>query len=103
MEGQESLTHSLCTENAGARPVGCQFMFQTEHESIHDGLSLEFVSATMVGSAVFRMQGAEGCAAEASSCLDTDFTPDIRKLQQLVVLLHIRWSNCTSSVNLLSK
>ena len=26
--------------------------------------------------------------AEASMCLDTDFTPDIKRLQQLVVLLH---------------
>ena len=36
-------------------------MFQTQHENSHDGFSLEFVSATMVGSAQFRMQEAEGC------------------------------------------
>ena len=62
MEGQESLTHSLCTENTGERPEGCQFTFQTQHEKSQVGLSLEFVSATVVGSAIFRMQGAEGCA-----------------------------------------
>ena len=60
MEGQESLTHFFCTENAGARPVGCHFMFQTQHENSQDGLSLEFVSAIVVGSAIFRMQGEEG-------------------------------------------
>ena len=64
MEGQELLTHSLCTENAGARPVGCQFTFETQHENSQDGLSLEFVSATVVGSAIFRMQGVEGCEQE---------------------------------------
>ena len=63
-EGQESLTHSLCTENAGVIPVGCQFMFQTEHKNSQDGLSLEFVSATVVGSAILRTHGAEGCALE---------------------------------------
>ena len=42
----ESLTHSLCTENAGARAVGCQFMFQTLNATSNDGLFLEFVSAT---------------------------------------------------------
>ena len=61
MEGPESLIHSLCIENAGERPVGYQFMFQTQHENSLDGLSLEFVLATVVGSAIFRMQGAEGC------------------------------------------
>ena len=61
MEGQESLIDSLCTENEKARPVGCQFTFQTQHENIQDGLSLEFISATVVGSAILRMQGAEGC------------------------------------------
>ena len=61
MEGQQSLTHSLCTENAGARPVGGQFMFQTQHENNQHGFFLEFVSATMAASAIFRMQGAEGC------------------------------------------
>ena len=40
----ESLTNSLCTENAGARAVGCQFMFQTLHATSQDGLSLEIVS-----------------------------------------------------------
>ena len=43
----ESLTHSCCTENAGARAVGCQFTFQTLHATSQDGLSLEFVAASM--------------------------------------------------------
>ena len=42
----ESLTHFLSTENAGAGAERCQFMFQTLHATIQDGLSLEFVTAT---------------------------------------------------------
>ena len=42
----ESLTHSLSTENAGARAVCCQFTFQTLHSTSQDGSSLEFVEAT---------------------------------------------------------
>ena len=42
----ELLTQSLCTENAGARAVGCQFMFQTLHATSQDGSSLEIVAAT---------------------------------------------------------
>ena len=61
MEGQELLTHSLCTGNAEARPVYCQLTFQTQYENSQDGLFLEVVSATMLGSAIFRMQRAEGC------------------------------------------
>ena len=36
-------------------------MFQTQHGNSQDDLSHEFASATVVGSAIFRMQGAEGC------------------------------------------
>ena len=31
----------------GARAVGCQFTFQTLHSTSQDGLSLEFVGATV--------------------------------------------------------
>ena len=57
---RELFTDSPCTENAGARPVSCQVTFQAQHANSQDGLSLELVSATVVGSAIFRMQGAEG-------------------------------------------
>ena len=42
----KSLTHSFSTENAGTEAVCCQFMFQTLHETIQDGSSLQFVAAT---------------------------------------------------------
>ena len=54
----ESLTHSLFTVNAGARTVGCQFMFQTLHSTSQDGLSLEFVAAT--AGREFNIQDARG-------------------------------------------
>ena len=45
-ERQGSLTHSLCTVNAGAGAIGCQFMFQTLHATSQNGPTLEFVAAT---------------------------------------------------------
>ena len=39
-------THYLCTENAAAKAVGCQFTFQQLHATSQDGLSLEFIAAT---------------------------------------------------------
>ena len=44
--GAESGQPEQTGGEAGARAVGCQFMFQTLHSAIQDGLSLELVSAT---------------------------------------------------------
>ena len=57
--------------NAGKVGAGagrCQFTFQTLHATSQDGSSLELSQPPRVGSAIFRMQGAEGCDA-GGSCL----------------------------------
>ena len=40
--GAESGQQEQTWGEAGARAVGCQFMFQTLHSTSQDGLSLEF-------------------------------------------------------------
>ena len=44
--GAESGQQEQTGGEAGARAVGCQFMFQTLHSTSQDGLSLEFETAT---------------------------------------------------------
>ena len=45
--GTESGQQEQTGGDAGARAVGCQFTFQTLNFTSHDGLSLEFVAATV--------------------------------------------------------
>ena len=44
--GAESGQQEQTGREAGARAVGCQFMFQALHSTSQDGLTLEFVAAT---------------------------------------------------------
>ena len=48
-------------ENVGRRAVGCQFMFQTLLQIVRMAYPQNLSQLPRLRSAIFRMQGAEGC------------------------------------------
>ena len=57
----ESLTHSSSTEDTGAGAVCCQFTLRHCMQIVRMFNPWNFTQPPRVGSALFRMQGAEGC------------------------------------------